>query len=279
MYSTSTIAATRRRLATWRKQGKRIALVATMGNLHQGHLQLIRRASAVADKVVVSVFVNPSQFAPGEDFVGYPRTPKQDAALCEKAGVDLLFLPSLDEIYPVGVASFVSVPALAALHCGASRPNHFDGVATVVCKLLNITQPDFAVFGTKDFQQLLVVQTMVCALHIACKIVVVQTVRHPSGLALSSRNNYLSASDRDLAASVYQTLLATEDLLRDNQPCRQCEKTQSAALSALGFRVDYFTVCRRQDLQPAHDGDKQIVVLVAAILGKCRLIDNLCFDL
>jgi pantoate--beta-alanine ligase len=193
-------------LKTWRGLDKTIAFVPTMGNLHAGHIHLVEQAKAQADKVVVSIFVNPTQFSAGEDFGAYPRTPDEDSEKLSAAGADLLFMPEASEIYPGAAATFVEVPGISEILCGAFRPGHFRGVATVVCKLFNITQPDLALFGEKDFQQLAVIRRMVADLNMPVQIIGIPTVREASGLALSSRNHYLSAAEQQQATALYQSL-------------------------------------------------------------------------
>lgn len=252
----------------------RIALVPTMGNLHAGHLALIEAAKGRADRVVVSIFVNPAQFAENEDFAGYPRTPETDLALL-RHDVDLAFIPPVAEIYHPGQpAAEVRLPALDSIHCGQYRPGHFKGVATVVLKLFNIIRPDIAVFGEKDYQQLLVIRGLVQSLHLPIEIMGQPTVRERDGLALSSRNHYLSGPERAIAPGLYQCLRQTAAAIR--QGARDYERLEQAALARLkdaGFRPDYYTICAAGTLKkPA---DKRLVILTAARLGRARLIDNI----
>ena len=252
----------------------RTALVPTMGNLHAGHLALIEAAKRRADRVVVSIFVNPAQFAEHEDFAGYPRTPEADLALLRHA-VDLAFIPPVTEIYRPGQpAAEVTLPALDSIHCGRYRPGHFKGVATVVLKLFNIIRPDIAVFGEKDYQQLLVIRGLVKSLHLPIEIMGHLTVRERDGLALSSRNHYLSGPERASAPGLYQCLRQTAAAIKQGR--RDYERLEQEALARLkdaGFRPDYYTICAAGTLKkPA---DKRLAILTAAWLGRTRLIDNI----
>lgn len=275
----TTIEALRAELKKWRKSGDLIAFVPTMGNLHDGHLQLVREGRKSADKVVVSLFVNPTQFGPGEDFDHYPRTESEDVKKLESAEVDLLFLPSVSEMYPKDHKTTVSVSGLSALHCGKTRVGHFDGVATIVCKLFNIVQPDLAFFGKKDFQQLNLIHKMVQDLNFPIAIHGVETVREPDGLAMSSRNGYLTAAERRAAPALYSTLCEARDRILEgelNFPVLENELMMS--LRENGFQPEYFSVCRQSDLFPAGNEDLDLVILTAAKLGKTRLIDNVYFS-
>ncbi len=259
------------------QSGKTIGLVPTMGNLHDGHLQLITEARKHCDFVVSSVFVNPMQFGRGEDLDAYPRTLQQDESKLAAAHCDALFAPGSREMYPEGLdtQTVVSIPALSARHCGASRPGHFDGVATVVSKLFNIVRPDKAVFGLKDYQQFRVIQKMVADLCFAIEIIGVETWRECSGLAMSSRNGYLTTEQRQTAAVIYQSLLqAKEDILVGNKDFAQLASSAKLKLTTAGLRTDYFTVCNAETLEPADSNDKELVILVAAYVGNTRLIDN-----
>jgi pantoate--beta-alanine ligase len=267
----------RERLVEWRAAGQRIAFVPTMGNLHRGHLELVRRGRGQADRVVASVFVNPLQFGPNEDFGRYPRTLPQDRAALEQAQCDLLFAPDAAEIYPRGMDGLtrISVPDLAGILCGQFRPGHFDGVATVVNLLLNLVQPDVALFGEKDYQQLLVIRRMVADLHLPVEVVGVATEREPDGLALSSRNQYLSADERQRAPEMHATLREVIDKLREGR--RDFAALSYAGikrLEAAGFQPQYLEI-RAPDLQPPVAAAQAFVVLAAAYLGRTRLIDNL----
>ncbi|MBE0468672.1 MAG: pantoate--beta-alanine ligase [Methyloprofundus sp.] len=274
------IKALRELLKQWRSAGESIAFVPTMGNLHAGHLQLVNRAKAQADRVVVSIFVNPTQFGVGEDFSLYPRTEQADQEKLQAAAVDVVFMPSTEAMYPVNELTKVSVSEVSESHCGAARPGHFDGVATVVCKLFNIVQPDKAFFGEKDFQQLTVINAMVADLNLPVVIISVPTVRESNGLAMSSRNGYLTAQQREQASQLYQCLCAAKRLIQAKQLSYvDIEKLQIKFLTEQGFRVDYFSICRRSDLQAAEHEDAEIVILVAARIGKTRLIDNVQLDI
>ena len=256
----------RARVGTWRRADQRVAFVPTMGNLHAGHLALVREALRLADRVVVSIFVNPLQFGPSEDFGAYPRTLEQDSALLVAA------------VYPRGQAgqTRVEVPGISDILCGASRPGHFVGVATVVCKLFNMVQPDLAVFGEKDFQQLLVIRLMTQDLSLPVTIQGLATVREPDGLAMSSRNGYLTREERARAPALYQTLLRAGERLRAGVAIAEVERLAAEEIAAADFGPDYCSVRRAGDLAPAGSEDRELVVLAAARLGRARLIDNLC---
>lgn len=269
----------RTEIQQWRQQSKTVALVPTMGNLHAGHLKLVEEAKKKADKVVVSIFVNPTQFGEGEDFESYPRTEKQDEQNLIKVFADLLFLPPIEEMYPLGFITTVTVNHLSTLHCGANRPGHFDGVATVVVKLFNMVQPDIAIFGEKDFQQLMIIKRIVKDLNLPIQVLGVSIVREPNGLAMSSRNTYLSTEQRAIASLLYQSLVeAKQQVLAETVLLRSIEKKQTQILQRKGFDVDYFHICQEDTLLPAQQEDHGIVILVAAKLGKPRLIDNICFQ-
>ena len=272
------LAALRAQVAAWKREGLRIAFVPTMGNLHAGHHSLIALARRHADRVVASVFVNPTQFGPNEDFSRYPRTPEADARGLGEAGCDLLWLPSVDTMYPLGVEGTVrvSVPGVTAVLEGAHRPGHFDGVATVVARLFNQVQPDVAVFGRKDFQQMAVIRHLVRDLAFPIEIVAAPTLREADGLAMSSRNQYLSAEERPVAASIHATLQKMRESLQGGVAVEQVEAAATAALQAAGFQVDY-AVVRTPELAPI-GGPGPRVALIAARLGRTRLIDNLEFD-
>lgn len=265
-----------------RSEGKRIAFVPTMGNLHAGHIALIQHATERADFVVASIFVNPLQFGANEDLDSYPRTLVADQSKLLEAGCNLLFTPDAQDMYPQGMAqqTIVSVPGVSTGLCGGSRPGHFDGVATIVCKLLNMVQPDIALFGEKDFQQLAVIRKMVADLNIPVHIFGVPIVRDHDGLALSSRNGYLSAQQRAVAPALQQGLQALKAQIkngrRDYATLFEQFKTD---LQAAGFRLDYVELRDALSLQPAAMDSTQLVLLAAAYLGSTRLIDNLIFDL
>jgi pantoate--beta-alanine ligase len=248
-----------------------------MGNLHAGHLTLVREAQQVADRTVASIFVNPLQFGPSEDFDAYPRTLEQDRALLAGEGTDLLFAPGVQAVYPHGQAAqtLVQVPGLSDMLCGASRPGHFVGVATVVCKLFNMVQPDVALFGEKDFQQLLVIRRMTEDLCMPVEVRGVATVREADGLAMSSRNAYLTSDERARAPRLYQALLRAAERLRTGVAAAEVERLGATELDAEGMKCDYFSVRRAQDLGSPSALDCDLVVLAAARIGRARLIDNL----
>ncbi len=274
------IGAVRERVAAWRSRGERVAFVPTMGNLHRGHISLIDLARRHGDRFVTSIFVNPMQFGPNEDFNHYPRTPDRDARMLEDAGCDLLFLPAVDEIYPQGSerATRVEVPGLSTILCGEFRPGHFEGVATVVAKLFNIVQPDVAVFGQKDYQQLAVIRKMTLDLCLPLQIVGAPTMRETDGLAMSSRNQYLTEAERAVAPALHAQLTRVATQVANGSPVAPVESEACDALVAAGFRVDYLSVRRAADLEPPGADDPDLVVLGAARLGRARLIDNLQFQ-
>ncbi|MDP1931520.1 MAG: pantoate--beta-alanine ligase [Gammaproteobacteria bacterium] len=264
-------------LQTQRAAGKRIALVPTMGNLHAGHIRLVEEARTHGEVVVCTIFVNPMQFGANEDLDAYPRTLQDDMTKLLKAGCDCVFAPSVAEVYPQGLQhqTVVSVPGISARHCGVSRPGHFDGVATVVSKLFNMVEPDTALFGLKDYQQFMVITKMVTDLCMAVQLVGVETQREASGLALSSRNGYLSADEKLRAATLYRVLQQSAEHLRSGSAIAEVEAQAKAKLQGVGFKSDYFTVCHAQTLEPALNTDIDLVILAAAWMGKTRLIDNL----
>jgi len=279
MRTVNTVSGLRDAVRIWRSAGESVAFVPTMGNLHAGHLKLVSEAGKKADRVVVSIFVNPTQFGVGEDFETYPRTEREDQKKLSAAGAHLLFQPPVSEVYAPDAKTVVSVTGLSELYCGASRPGHFDGVATVVCKLFNMVQPDVALFGLKDFQQLAVIRTMVRDLNIPVEIIGVETVREASGLAMSSRNGYLTEEERVVAAKLYQSLCAVRDaILAGGQSYPEIERHALLFLREAGFQPDYFFICRSSDLKKADENDRGLVLLAAARLGKTRLIDNICFS-
>ncbi|PTS83052.1 pantoate--beta-alanine ligase [Pseudomonas sp. HMWF032] len=269
-------------VAQARAEGKQIAFVPTMGNLHAGHAALVEKAAQRADFVVASIFVNPLQFGPSEDLDKYPRTLLADQEKLVEAGCHLLFTPDVEEMYPGGMdgQTRVSVPGVSEGLCGASRPGHFEGVATVVSKLFNMVQPDLAIFGQKDFQQLAVIRTLVRDLNMPIQIIGEPTVRAEDGLALSSRNGYLSAEQRAAAPVLYRTLREMADAIQAGE--RDYAKLIHAAQaqhSSAGFRPDYLEVREANGLRPATMDDQQLVILVAAFIGSTRLIDNLAFNI
>lgn len=265
-------------LASLALEGQRIALVPTMGALHEGHLALVRQAQDLADAVVVSIFVNPKQFGPKEDFGKYPRTLEADVEKLNKEGVQLVYAPDVADLYPEGFSTSVSVGELGTILCGKFRPGHFDGVATVVAKLLLRMLPHVAVFGEKDFQQLCVINRMVSDLDIAVEIVGVETMREPDGLALSSRNAYLSAEERKTAPALYKTLQACAAHIEAGQPPQNVLAQGIAELTKLGFTVDYLELRHGYSLAEMKEYAAPARLLAAAWLGKTRLIDNLAME-
>ncbi|MFC6838820.1 pantoate--beta-alanine ligase [Xanthomonas theicola] len=265
-------------VAGWKRQGLRVAFVPTMGNLHAGHFSLVMLARQYADRVVSSVFVNPTQFGPNEDFTRYPRSPDADTSGLEGAGCDVLWLPTVQSMYPLGVelALRMHTPGVSEVLEGACRPGHFDGVCTVVARLFNQVQPDLAAFGKKDYQQLAVIRQMVADLAFPIEVLGGSIVREADGLAMSSRNQYLSSEERPRAAQIRQALLAMRDGQVAGRPRAEIEAAASAQLQAAGFDVDY-TVLRLPDLSEPHDDEGPRVALIAARLGRTRLIDNLEF--
>jgi pantoate--beta-alanine ligase len=273
----TTIAAVRERVRGWRREGLRVAFVPTMGNLHPGHVSLIEAARRHGERFVASIFVNPMQFGPNEDFAHYPRTPDQDARMLAAAGCSLMFSPEVSEIYPHGAerATRVEVPGLSRILDGEFRPGHFEGVSTVVAKLFHIVDPDVAVFGEKDFQQLTVIRRMVAELCMPVQIIAAATVRDADGLAMSSRNQYLTAAERALAPKIYATLQAAAQRVRSGETdFSSIERSGFQALEGAGFRPDYFSLRQAADLSPASPAAHELVVLTAVRLGKARLIDN-----
>lgn len=277
MQQLNTIAELRGLRSLWRSQHQSCALVPTMGNLHDGHLRLVEHAKTRADKVVVSIFVNPMQFGANEDLDRYPRTLAADKEALVKAGADAVFVPSVAEVYPRGVEgqSVVSVPHISTILCGHSRPGHFDGVATVVCKLFNMVQPDLAVFGKKDYQQLKVIRLMTKDLCMPVDIVGVDTVREPSGLAMSSRNGYLTEEQRQQASVIYQSLQHLAQVIQQQGDPEAARISIIQQWRTQGIELDYLEIRRQFDLMPIAPEDKALVILAAAYCGGTRLIDNL----
>ena len=275
-----TVAGVRAWRAMRLRDNANVALVPTMGNLHVGHAALIDVARQTADFVIVSVFVNPTQFGPGEDYATYPRTLEADRALADEHDADAIFAPTVEEMYPHGPETPVQVQVPAALTdqlCGAQRPGHFTGVASVVTRLLNIVQPEFALFGEKDYQQLQVIRRLVEDLFIDTGIVGVPTVREADGLALSSRNQYLTPAERERAPALHRALAAARDALHGGAQIGEVEAGGRAALAAAGFEPEYFEVRNGADLGPPRAGEPR-VILAAGWLGKARLIDNIRID-
>jgi pantoate--beta-alanine ligase len=277
-----TIAELQGALQQVRKQSQLVGLVPTMGNLHAGHLALVRQAMAECDVVLTSIFVNPTQFGPNEDLASYPRTFEADCSALTELACHGIFYPSVEEIYPQGpmLDTRVSVPALSSKLCGSSRPGHFDGVCTVVNKLLNICQPNRAYFGEKDFQQLTIIKHMVSDLNMSTRIISVPTQRADNGLALSSRNNYLSEAQKQQATVIHAALQQTAMALAASEPdIEQLEATAKSLISEAGLAVDYFSICHPETLDGAQKKDRSYRILAAAYLGKIRLIDNLALNL
>lgn len=282
MNTLHSIAQLRAALSRARQEGKRIGLVPTMGNLHAGHITLVEKALQRIDFVVVSIFVNPLQFGAGEDLDSYPRTLEADQRKLLDAGAHLIFAPNVNEMYPRGMEGHtrISVPVVSEGLCGASRPGHFEGVATVVSKLLNLVQPDLAVFGQKDFQQLAVIRKMAQDLCLPVQIMGEPTVRAPDGLALSSRNGYLSEAQRQTAPVLYQTLQSIASEIQGGQRdyAALIERARQQ-LEKAGMRADYLDLRDAVSLDPVTAETRDMVVLAAAYLGKTRLIDNLHFEI
>ncbi len=270
-----------------RKDKKTIGFVPTMGNLHEGHLELVRLAKRRAEFVVVSIYVNPTQFGKNEDLANYPSTPEEDARSLAEIGADLLFLPEQETMYPgdIDEQTVVYVPKIGDLYCGKDRPEHFYGVTTVVSRLFNMVQPDIAVFGNKDYQQIAIIRRMVEDLAYPIQVVGVDTVRSEQGLALSSRNGYLTDKQLAVAPSLHQSLLTMSDALKlkpavvSKKALQELEDETKSRLKKLGFKPQYITVCRQRDLKPAKKGDTRLVILAAAQLGRARLIDNIEVEL
>lgn len=261
----------------WRRGGN-VAFVPTMGNLHAGHLSLVKEARKIADRVVVSIFVNPMQFGAGEDFDSYPRTLESDSGMLEAEGTDLLFAPPVEVMYPKPQSeqTRVEVPEISNVLCGAARPGHFVGVATVVCKLFNMVQPDIGVFGNKDYQQLMVIRHMVEDLAMPVRIVGIDTVRESDGLAMSSRNGYLTEQERLTAPILYRVISGLAQRLRDGDNDYASLQLQATSqLNEDGFRTDFIAIRRASDLSEPAAGEADLVILAAAYLGEARLIDNI----
>lgn len=267
----------RRCVLRWRHEGCRIAFVPTMGNLHPGHGNLVKQAARKADRVIVSIFVNPLQFGPNEDFAAYPRTPVEDRKLLEGLQTHLLFLPEVEDMYPRGqvATARVQVPDIDSILCGAFRPGHFTGVATIVTKLLNLVQPDAAFFGEKDYQQLMIIRRAVADLCMPVEIVGVSTTREPDGLAMSSRNRYLTAEERKIAPVIFQELERSRHAIRDGERSFvSLEQSGFEALKNEGFRPDYFSIRDAATLSEPSEETGEVVILTAARIGRARLIDN-----
>lgn len=277
MITHSDLKTLRATLRDWRREGLTVALVPTMGNLHDGHISLLARAREIADRSVVSIFVNPIQFGRGEDYERYPSTLDADRAKLRAAGLDLLFAPNLAELYPGGIEedTRVTVPALSDILCGEFRPGHFSGVATVVSKLFINTQPDFALFGEKDYQQVMVIRRMVRDLLYPIEIIGMPIIREADGLAMSSRNSYLTPDERRVAAGIFASLTrAAGDLREQKHAVATLEGRCAEELKAVGMRPEYISVRNAVDLSLPRAGDQDLIILAAAWLGSARLIDN-----
>lgn len=266
----------------WRRQGIKVALVPTMGNLHAGHMALVRHAQTLGERVIVSIFVNPTQFNRPDDLANYPRTLEKDMEKLISVGCDAVFTPEVATMYPSGgLATRVVVPGISDILEGEKRPGHFTGVATIVCKLFNLVQPDVALFGQKDFQQLMVIRQMVQDLNMPIEIIELPTVREEDGLAMSSRNNYLTPEQRAIAPRLQQTLQATLKRLQsgDYTNYQALQQWTMDELNTKGFKAEYIEIRRALDLLEPTSEDTDLVLLASAWLGKARLIDNIPFQL
>jgi len=277
------LGALRTRIKSWRQQNEVIAFVPTMGNLHEGHLSLVQKARELADRVVVSIFVNPLQFNDKQDLSDYPRTLNEDIQLLSELDCELIFTPTEEMIYPNGMASLtkVIVPGVDDKLCGKGRPGHFDGVATVVTKLFNMVQPDIAIFGEKDYQQLMLIKKLVADLNLSVDVIGVPTKRHESGLAMSSRNSLLNQKQLVQAPLIYKTLLSMKQAIEEDglTDFHQLCATAKEELQKAGLEPEYVDIHRANDLELANANDKHIRIFVAARLGSVRLIDNIACDL
>ena len=264
-----------------KKHGKTISLVPTMGFLHEGHMSLIRKARKDTDYVIVSIFVNPIQFGPREDFKRYPRAIKRDLALCGREGVDIIFTPEANQMYPDGCATYVNVERISDMLCGASRPGHFRGVSTVVAKLFNITMPDVAYFGQKDAQQAIIIKKMAKDLNMSVKIKVMPIVREKDGLAMSSRNVYLDREERGRAQSIYKSLKSAEELFKrgERDSKKIISRIKQVIDKQLGIKIDYIAMVDTKDLKDIKRISGEALVAVAVWVGKTRLIDNIMLNL
>jgi len=282
MNQANSVSELRQYIQHWKDHQQSIAFIPTMGNLHQGHLSLIEKGQSLCDKSICSIFVNPMQFGPNEDFNHYPRTLAQDIELLESVDCDLVYLPTASELYPQGLEgiSQIIVTDLTDSFEGAHRPGHFTGVATIVAKLFNIVRPDISVFGKKDYQQYCVIKKMTQDLNLDVEIIGQETSREPSGLATSSRNRYLNEEQKSRAALIYQTLQeASDKIVRGEKDFASVEKQATDKLNQAGFDTDYFNVCNAGTLKPATTEDKKLVILVTTRLGDTRLLDNIEIDL
>jgi pantoate--beta-alanine ligase len=280
MNTFNSVAALRKQIRDWKNAGFRIGFVPTMGNLHAGHFALVDLARQHCDKVVSSIFVNPTQFGPNEDYARYPRTPDSDIQGLATKNCDALLLPSVEDMYPFGTMGCVQmhVPGITDILCGMHRPGHFNGVAQVVARLFNMVQPDVAVFGRKDYQQLQVIRYMTQEMSFPITIIPAPTLRENDGLAMSSRNQYLQGDERQTAAHVYQTLCFMRDQASTGMPIPGIEAEAKLRLELNGFTVDYAEIRRSDLLRASFPNDKGLLALIAARLGRTRLIDNLEFD-
>lgn len=271
----------REQLAQWRRAELRIGFVPTMGNLHAGHFALVDLAKQNCDMVISSIFVNPTQFGPNEDYARYPRTEQHDIDGLSAQGCDAIFLPTVDEMYPFGSKGCVQmhVPGITDILCGAHRPGHFNGVAIVVARLFNMVQPDCAIFGRKDYQQLQVIRYMTREMSFPVEIISAPTLRESSGLAMSSRNQYLTDSERLIAPKIYENLCAMREAYQQGVPLEQIEQQAVQNLEQAGFEVDYVEILSSNLGKASRSSSKQRVALIAARLGLTRLIDNLEFDI
>ena len=282
MDQANSISELRQYVQHWKDHKQSIAFIPTMGNLHQGHMSLIEKGQSLCDRSICSIFVNPMQFGPNEDFNHYPRTLDQDIALLESVGCDLVYMPTASELYPQGLENIsqIIVTDLTETYEGAHRPGHFTGVATIVAKLFNIVKPDVSVFGKKDYQQYCVIKKMTQDLNLDVDIIGQETSREPSGLATSSRNQYLSEEQKSQAGLIYATLQdASDKILKGGKNFALVEKQAIDRLNQAGFDTDYFNVCNADTLQPATTEDRKLVILVTTRLGDTRLLDNIEIDL
>ena len=282
MYQASSVGEIRQYAQHWRANGQSIAFIPTMGNLHQGHLSLMKKGQSLCDRTICSIFVNPMQFGPNEDFNHYPRTLERDIAQLEAIGCDLVYLPTASELYPDGLdhISQVIVTDLAERYEAAHRPGHFTGVATIVLKLFNIVKPNISVFGKKDYQQYQIIRKMVRDFDLDVEIIGQETTREASGLAISSRNQYLNRAQKSLAPLIQQTLKTTADAIKAGaRDFDALEQQATNRLNTAGFDTDYFSICHADTLKPAKQEDRKLVILVTAKLGGTRLLDNIEIDL
>ena len=266
-------------MALAREQGKSMGFVPTMGNLHRGHLDLVDKAAELADVVVLSIFVNPMQFGPNEDFDAYPRSLQSDCSSLSKHPCKAIFVPTVREIYPKGINAEIDVPGLSTILCGQHRPGHFKGVATVVTKLINIVQPDTVVFGNKDYQQLQIIRTLATDLLMPVEVIGTDTVREANGLAMSSRNAYLTVAEYETASLLYKALKIIAKGLLDGRSANIIIKAQKDHLTRSGFVLDYLELRDAKDLSKSYFESDTAIVLVAAKLGRARLIDNIIIRL